>query len=147
MSLPWRPILAVTAVVALATGGALLTLLPASSGEKDLVVTTPTDASTTDARSVVVAGTGVDGALVRIYDDNSNAILLGSTEVVDGTFSTVVEYADDAAPQQGLYVDALVGDDLLDADTLTITLPSLETGAGADSSSGTSSSAHGSSSR
>jgi len=126
MSLPWRPVLAVTAVAALATGGALLTLLPASTGEESLIVTTPTNGSASDTRTVVVSGTGADDAIIRIYDAHSNAILLGSTKVIDGTFSTVVEYADDAPERQGLYVDAIKGDGFLDADVVDITLPAVE---------------------
>ena len=136
MSLPWRPLLAVTAVLALATGGALLTLLPASNGEGSLIVSTPTGASTTAARAVVVSGTGTEDAIIRIYDDNSNAILLGSTKVEDGTFSIVIEYADDAPAQQGLYIDAVKDGEFLDADVLDITLPLV----GTESSNGASSS-------
>jgi len=123
MTFPWRPLIAVTVVIALATGGALLTLLPASNGEESLTVSSPTDASTTAARTVVVSGTGTEDAIIRIFDDNSNAILLGSTKVADGTFSTVIEYDDDAPAQQGLYIDAVKDGEFLDADVLEITLP------------------------
>lgn len=126
-SIPWRPVLAIGVVGVLAAGGAALTFLPAAA-EARLVVETPTDGAVSDTRSVAVAGTALEGSTVRIYDDNSNAILLATAEVVDGRFSAEIEYGDGAAAKQGLYVDSTNGGELLDADTVAVTLPALGAG-------------------
>ena len=139
-SFPWRPVLAIGVVGVLAAGGAALTFLPAAAAEARLVVETPTDGAVSDTRAVAVTGTAPEGSTVRIYDDNSNAILLATAEVVDGRFSAEIEYGDGAAAKQGLYVDSTDGGELLDADTVAVTLPAL--GAGSlDSSEDASSSA------
>ena len=112
----------------LAAGGAALTFLPAASEDR-LVIETPTDGSSPASRAVTVTGTAPEGSTVRIYDDNSNAILLGTADVVDGHFSVEVAYGDGAATRQGLYIDSTDGGALLDADTVAITLPALGAGA------------------
>jgi len=127
-SFPWRPVLAMGVVGVLAAGGAALTFLPAAS-EARLVIETPTDGSSPASRAVTVTGTAPEGSTVRIYDDNSNAILLGTADVVDGHFSVEVAYGDGAATRQGLYIDSTDGGELLDADTVAITLPALGAGA------------------
>jgi hypothetical protein len=124
----WRRAVAVPAVLTLAFGGALLSTTAAKAVEGDLVVSSPVAGSTTDDRSVDVTGTATPGAAIEVFADASATTPLG-TAVADATTgaftAALTPYADDAAPEQSVFVVETVATEADETDTVDFFLPNL----------------------
>ena len=108
----WRRAVAVPAVLTLALGGALLSTTAANAADGMLVITSPTEGSTTTSRDVTVSGTAAPGAVINVFTDSTRSERLAqtTTDGTTGAFSAALPtYADTEPVAQSIFVDGLVG--------------------------------------
>ena len=123
----WRRALAVPAALSLALGGALFGATAASAADGQLVITSPTDGSTTTSRDVDIVGTAVAGASINVFTDSTKVTRIGTTTTDRTTGAFTVDlpvYPETALASQSVYVDGVVGGSgFSDAQTLAFRLP------------------------
>lgn len=76
---------------------------PAQAAPDTLVVTTPTNGSTTSSRTVTVAGTGTPGAAVALGDANDLSVVYGTAPVLpDSSWTFDIVFASNAPTAQSV---------------------------------------------
>ena len=119
--------MAVPAALTLALGGALFGATAANAADGQLVITSPTNGSTTASRDVDIVGTAVPGASINVFADDSRAQRIGTatTDRTTGAFTVdLPAYAETALASQSVFVDGVVGGSgFSDAQTVAFRLP------------------------
>ena len=122
-----------TGAFSLALGGTLLAAAPANAVvvEKILVVTSPDDGATVESRTVEFTGLGAPNATILVTSENELDLGLTTTTVgEDRTWSVSGTFTEEAAIEQNLVVTHIDEQNLIETETLTLTLPEVPAEAG-----------------
>ncbi|KPG80013.1 hypothetical protein [Frigoribacterium sp. RIT-PI-h] len=125
----WRRAVAVPAVVTLALGGALLSTTAAQAAQGDLLVSSPATGTTTDSRTVTVTGSATPGAAIEVFTDATETTSLGTavTDATSGAYTAALTpYADDATPEQSVFVVESFPDEADETAAVDFFLPNLD---------------------
>ena len=125
----WRRAVAVPAVVTLALGGALLSTTAAQAAQGDLVVSSPATGTTTNSRTVSVAGSATPGAAIEVFTDSTATTSLGTADAdaTSGAYTAALTpYADDATPAQSVFVVESFPDEADETAAVDFFLPNLD---------------------
>jgi hypothetical protein len=128
VTMSWRKVLAVPAILSLTVGGVLLGGSSASAAEAGLTVDNPAAGSTVDSRTVTVDGDVFGGSTVIVYEEDGSTVLARTN--VSGAFGvatpyslTLPEYADSEAVGQTIVVGGLYGGSGIPQQSVSFSLP------------------------